>query len=61
MIDFVFDLILDALPRWLWWLIMTPLLAFLGLVLISHFWPAERSAGLFYVVPSNAVLRAGCS
>lgn len=44
MIDFVFDLILDALPRWLWWLVMTPLFAFAALILLAHFWPAMFGA-----------------
>lgn len=40
-LDFIFDWLVQLVPRWLAWLILTPLLVFLGLMLIEHLWPGS--------------------
>lgn len=39
MFDFVYDWMIYIVPKWLWWVLMIPLFAFLAWVLAVHFWP----------------------
>lgn len=39
MFDFVYDWVIHVVPRWLWWVLVTPLLVFVAFILIAHFWP----------------------
>ena len=41
MLDFIFDWLIHLVPNWLAWLILTPLLVLLGLVLVEHLWPGS--------------------
>ena len=34
MFDFIFDWVIYVVPRWLWWVLMTPLFAFLAYIFI---------------------------
>jgi hypothetical protein len=44
MFDFVYDWLVDFMPRWLWWVFMVPIFAFLALALVVHFWPGIYAA-----------------
>jgi hypothetical protein len=41
--DFVYDWLIDLVPTWLWWVLITPLLLFLACILAAHFWPGMFS------------------
>jgi hypothetical protein len=37
--DLVYDWIIHVVPAWLWWILMTPLLAFAVFLIAQHFYP----------------------
>jgi hypothetical protein len=39
MLDFVYDWLIHIVPRWLWWVLMVPLLMFVAYILAAHYWP----------------------
>ena len=39
MFDFIYDWVIYFVPNWLWWVLMTPLIAFLAFIFAAHFWP----------------------
>ena len=41
--DFVYDWLIYIVPIWLWWVLMTPLLIFLLLILGAYLWPGMFS------------------
>jgi len=40
LLDFVYDWLIHIVPTWLWWVLMTPLFAFLVFILVAHCWPS---------------------
>ena len=39
MFDFVYDWVIHVVPKWLWWVLMTPLILVLGFILIEYLRP----------------------
>jgi hypothetical protein len=43
--DFIYDWVIHIVPRWLWWILMTPLFVLLALILVEYFWPGTLAKG----------------
>jgi len=39
MFDFIYDWLINIVPTWIWWIIMTPLVLLLGFILTDAVWP----------------------
>lgn len=39
MFDFIYDWVIHAVPTWLWWVLMTPLVAFVAYIVVASYWP----------------------